>query len=305
MTRRKAWSEVEVSTYLDGALDAPTRQVFDAAITQDDGLRRRVDELREVVALVRAAPLREPPRNYLLTPAMVAETPPKRAVQRRTPLLLMQLATSLTAAAFVVTAGLSFLSRGVSPAMVTQDSAEFGAQVAVTVEVEKVVEVPVIEATSEEKTAETAASPQEEMEFAPLEAPAAPAEGIGGGATAPELAPMVGESVPPAMDAEKAAGDAGGEASPEELRVMALSESVTETVASGDGVSPADAPMPATSESMAETSTTMAQPLAYADDRAGDEVQRKTNVLLPWLPGVLGVVTLILAGGTLWMSRRR
>ena len=305
MTRQKAWSEVEVSAYLDGALDAPTRQAFEAAVARDDNLHRQVDDLRAVVALVRMAPLREPPRNYLLTTGMVAETPPKRAVQRRPPLLWMRLATSLTAAAFVVTAGLSFLSRGISPAMVTQDSAEFGAQIAVTVEVEKAAEGLALEAATEEKLVEQPPAPQQEMEFAPLKASEGSADGLGGGSLAPEPALMAAEVISPTLEAAKAEGDVGKTSPDEQPLRMFSPESVTETVAAGEGMLVDAAPMLATGEDGAETSTTMAQPLAYADDRASDEAQRSVRFPALWLPGVLGIATLILAGVTLWMSRRR
>ena len=305
MTRQKAWSEVEISAYLDGELDAPTRQAFEAAVGRDADLRRQVDALRAVIALVHTAPLREPPRNYLLTPGMVAETSSKRMVQRRTPLLLMRLATSFTAVAFVMTMGLNFLSRGVGPGMVTQDSVEFNVQVPVTVPVEKMVAEPAVEAAVEEKLIEAPPSPQKELEFAPLQAPKAPEEGVGGGEAAPELVLSQSENASPAADAQKVEGDAGGEAMPEGLRAMSLSESVTETTALGEGVMLDATTSPAVAEELPETPIAIEPLMAYADDGAGEPSKASRCFATVWLPGALGVATLVLAGVTLWMSRRR
>ena len=99
------WRDVDVSAYVDGELDPAKQVAFEAALAQNHLLRQKVKEMREVVVLIKAAPLREPPRNYLLTPAMVAtKAPQRRAVQRPgISLLFMRLATSLAAVAFVVT----------------------------------------------------------------------------------------------------------------------------------------------------------------------------------------------------------
>ena len=116
------WRDVDVSAYVDGEFDPAKQVAFEAALAQNHLLRQKVKEMREVVVLIKAAPLREPPRNYLLTPAMVAtKAPQRRAVQRPgISLLFMRLATSLAAVAFVVTAGLTYVQRGVAPGMLTQ-----------------------------------------------------------------------------------------------------------------------------------------------------------------------------------------
>ena len=114
------WRDVDVSAYVDGELDPAKQAAFEAALAQDHALRQKVEKMREVVALVKAAPLREPPRNYLLTPSMVTEKSPQRARHRSMPLLFMRLATSLAAIAFVVTAGLTYMQRGITPMMMSE-----------------------------------------------------------------------------------------------------------------------------------------------------------------------------------------
>ncbi len=118
---RKTWSTVDVSAYLDGELAPEVQVAFETTVSQDPDLQHRVAEMRQVVALMRAVPLRESPRNYLLTPAMVTEAESKpRAQRRRLPLLMMRIATSAAAAAFVVAFGLTLMQRGITPAMLTQ-----------------------------------------------------------------------------------------------------------------------------------------------------------------------------------------
>ena len=294
MIKRKTWSDGEVSAYLDDELDATTREAFETALVQAPDLRRQVDDMREVVALMRTAPLREPPRNYLLTPEMVTETSLKRVERRRTPLLWMRLATSLTAAAFVVTVGLSVVSRGASPAMVTQDNAKIEPLAVGTQEVEKAVEAeapgPVMEAAPSERSAEKAPSPEDEAAFAPLpqDAPAASAfgEGVGGETGEEKAAPMMLEAAPAleesAVDAAKAPPGTPtpeGNAQPETPRVMRYNTTETETVAYEPEL---------------------------ADDREGDVSVQVAQLAPAWLlSGILGVATLVLIGLTIWMSRRR
>ncbi len=130
MTRR-TWSTTEISAYLDGKLASQDRVVFEAQIAQDPALQQRVEKMRDVVAMVQSLPLRQPPRNYLLTPSMVADSKPSPK-QRRLPLLMMRMATSLVALAFVVTFSLTLLQRGMTPSMAGKRSG--GAQEVATMQ---------------------------------------------------------------------------------------------------------------------------------------------------------------------------
>ena len=118
---RKTWSTVDVSAYLDGELTPEVQVAFETTVSQDPDLQHRVAEMRQVVALLRSVPLQEPPRNYILTPAMVADAESKpRPQRRRFPLLMMRIATSVAAAAFVVTSGLTLMQQGITPQLMTQ-----------------------------------------------------------------------------------------------------------------------------------------------------------------------------------------
>ena len=296
MVRQKTWSDVDVSAYLDGELDAATRETFEAAMVRDQALRRQVDDLREVISLMRVAPLREPPRNYLLTPGMVAETSSQPAKRRRTPLLLMRLATSAAAAAFVVTVGLGVVSRGGSPAMVTQQDFEYSIDAATVGEAEKAVEEPMMVemAAPMEENAEKAMEPKQETAIAPLSDQPQPSgamgQGIGGGGQDESTEQRVIETKPVGEemveDAAKEAPEDGGSeggVQPEALSLAAVEPTV---------VTP--------------TVTLEPEPVLYdAVERGSDATVQRAVFPPPWLPGVLGVVTLILVGVTIWMSRKQ
>ena len=120
--RQRAPNAVEISAYVDGMLSPRDVAAFESRMAEDAALRQRVDETRQVVAMMRAMPLRETPRNYLITPSMVAQARPSPA-PRRAPLFAMRLATSLVALAFVVASGLTLLQGGMTPRMALAPSA--------------------------------------------------------------------------------------------------------------------------------------------------------------------------------------
>lgn len=103
----KVWDEADLSAYLDGQLRSDQQAALEADLERDPELQRQVEALRRTAALVQALPLREAPRNYLLTPSMV-KAPEKQSARppRWSNFLVMRLATALSAAAFVVAVGL-------------------------------------------------------------------------------------------------------------------------------------------------------------------------------------------------------
>lgn len=113
---REKWNEADITAYLDNQLPPKLKVAFETALVQNRELRQHVEALRKTRDLLRTIPLRESPRNYLLTPSMVAPPKPIQSSRRRS-IGMMRLATSLTAAAFVLTMGLNVLSRGSAPAM--------------------------------------------------------------------------------------------------------------------------------------------------------------------------------------------
>ncbi len=204
--RQRAPNAVEISAYVDGMLSPRDVAAFESRMAEDAALRQRVDETRQVVAMMRAMPMRETPRNYLITPSMVTQARPSPA-PRRVPLFAMRLATSLVALAFVVTSGLTLLQSGMTPRMAMAPSEapqealveEF---VASTVEVEAEVAALEAPAPAEDemtmKAAEAEATPLAQGMLTPEEALALepmPAEGeatgMGGGVEAPVEAPAV------------------------------------------------------------------------------------------------------------------
>lgn len=280
------WRDVDVSAYVDGELDPTARVAFETALDQDRILRQKVAEMREVVTLMRAIPLREPPRNYLLTSAMVAEKLPQRAQRRPMPLLLMRLATSLAAVAFVVTTGLNVLNRGLTPVMMTEapkvaEEMVVEATVVVSKEVEAVALSAPVMAVEEGARAEKAvveeevavmAAPQETLQ---PETAGNMASGQGAGETAPQPeAPVPGP--PPA-------------AAPQ-------SDGVVEQTAE-DNAGEAQVFTYGSNDTYADTTDAAEQPETVA--------RKALRVPAWWATAILGAVTLLLAGITYWMSRRR
>ncbi len=102
-----SWSDVDLSAYLDGQLSEARRVALEQALAHDAALRARLEELRYTVNLVRAAPLHDVPRNFLLTPSMVSVAPRAHLARRWYP--WTRLATALTAIALVITLGLQAL----------------------------------------------------------------------------------------------------------------------------------------------------------------------------------------------------
>ncbi len=101
---RQLWDDLTLSAYVDGQLNSEDQHALEADMARDATLRRQVQEIQLVVTALREAPLREPPRNFLLTPTMV-DAPQKSAKApqvRRTSLLFTRWATALSAIAFVV-----------------------------------------------------------------------------------------------------------------------------------------------------------------------------------------------------------
>lgn len=327
---RKNWSEGDISAYLDGRLGSEARAAFEADLAHDPTLRQQVAVLRATVALIRAVPLREPPRNYLLTPAMVA-APARRAPQRPRPLLWMRLATSLTAVAFTISLTLNVL-RGMTPAMAPHpmdESAPLSAPAAK--EAAPTAEVLLLEAPAPNEmvvelatTAVVEENPQERTILAPDTAP----PGMGAGTVG-----ETGEGTEIDMGAEPTPGigegTVAGMGAPPEAEQEALPTAVeqpTPMPKAAEGARPAATPAPETQLLAVESTTagadassdlTMTQSVAVEDmtfDTEAETIVASTDGEIyprmsepfppPWVTAILGVVTLILAGTTLWLWRR-
>ncbi len=328
------WREADLMDYLDGRLSPEKRAALQADIIRDPALRLEVKQLEQTVAFTRAVPLREAPRNYLLTPAMVAgpertKSQPARstigAQRRPLSLLLLRLTTAVMAVAFVVTVGLNLwpgtLGMGGATGKVASDRAASPQEEAMFM---------VAEATPQASPTRgvlgTPPSTMDETE-APNEAPApmrmmqTTAEPTPKGdlaeASAPEaaLTPPVSqqeavkvEELPPGMAPPPGAvPEGGGIGGAAEVPAMPMQTTQGLSVGHGTVISDtaegevADRGITETSESeqplMPPPNPSETEPLSPVRPRRAPR-QRW------WLPGILGVITLLLGGATWWLSRR-
>ncbi len=286
-TQQKRWGE-QLSAYLDGELTPAEARALKAEVDEQSHLRQELEEMRMTREVMRAVPLQTPPRNYLLTPSMVAAKKPSQAPalrSRRMPLLLLRLATSLTAIAFVITVGLGYIQNPARPATdlareMPQPEAASIERVESTAPVEMEAEEETFGATQSVTPApEATLSPQEEMALS--EVPDKSEEGMGGGA-----APMPEATAITAIeeaDTEEANGD-----------IAIASEDATEETEAEEEIVPQDDDVLPISPD---------EPEVAAPETPEDRGQR--DAFPPkGLSAVLGVLTLILAAITFWFSRQ-
>lgn len=318
---RKTWSQVEVSAYLDGELTPKHQAALEADMARDPDLHRRVEALRSLTTMVRAVPLRQPPRNYIVTPSMVAEPEPEPA-RRRRPIWVMRLATSLVAAAFVITFGFTLLQQGVTPNLATQSRE--APQVSLMRESEAMSDaaVPEPESTPElagapdavvEQEAPAAAemaeestplSPEDEMAFAPMPEAGESAEdmeglGVGGGGDAPA------EQEIEQPEAEEAAAEKPAAEEPAEppMALVAPAEPEEETPVE-DAEVVKSAPPEAVEETQAPAEAPVPPPQDAGDGERRTAARPPRSVPLGVTIG-LGIATVILTAVTIWLSRRQ
>lgn len=322
---KRTWKDTDLSAYMDGELDPETAQALETRLAEDPALQQRLDQLVEVSTLVRAVPMREPPRNYLLTEAMVAEPAPapERRSGFRLPLWAMRLATSLTAAAFVISLSLSLVQQGLSPRMMMEESAgqpqtemmKLDAESTATVgvqalELESEEAAPVEEAPAEPLPTPMPQATLTAQEKMALEAmpggPGVEQEGRGGGGE-PPVAPEAASEEEAVADAPandtSEAGAAEGEAAEVEVAEAEVA----------DAVSPSPTPEPAQPEIAAQEAPA-ATPRTLGQDEAlppppAPPVETPESAPRPnrwrWLAAVMGTLTAVLGALTIWTSRNR
>jgi hypothetical protein len=339
---RERWSEADITAYLDGQLERERLAAFEKALARSNDLRQRVNRLRKTLALLRETPLRATPRNYLLTPSMVVDSKPVRQAHPRS-LGFMRLATSLTAAAFVVTLGLNVLSRGYAPTtlMKQEESLQLmesveGMQEGTGEEIIRESETPLVMMAADTPTLE--AEPVQEETLA-VEKPAAEMEG-----EAPASEEVM-EAAPPAdVEAGDAIGVGGGEAQPEAplaeeaLKVAPEYAVETDEAANTEGEAVQPEPLDVQEVPGEEGGHLGAVEGDESERTIGEEAKDETGELIPgeevraltspvteqdevqsrnlfwslartnmpgWIPLSLGVITLLLLGVTLIISFRR
>ena len=320
---REFWSDTELSAYLDGQL-APRRKAELAAdLTRDAALQRRLDELRWTVALLQTHPLREAPRNYLLTPAMVRK--PQRQIRRRPALLWLRMATALSTAAFVIVVGLQLVGGGgVGSLPPAAEKALEIQEVAVEMPTEA---PPVIEAESlglEEEAAPEA--PTEAPAEVPTEAPSATEETVFGqekeappeAVAVPTAAPMEGAVEETDAAVENRAGNeyaqptataeaAVGVALPlpgvtESIGICAVGEEAEEC---NGGTTEEQPPQEEAATPLPDAATEDETHLTAEDHEEWGAAARGNAAGQWWVALLLGICTLGLGGATWWFSRRR
>lgn len=305
----RTWNDADLYAYLDEEMNAERSEALESDLANNEALRQRLDKLRLTLAFVKEVPLQEEPRNYILTPSMVEEPEPEPepATQRRPLLLVMRLATTLSALAFVVMVGLQInMSLAPQPAALPQEEAlllereqPVEENAAAVEEEAEVMEAP--QEAAEEETA--AATPTAAAEMAAVEeaereseektggtAPTwdegegGAAEGLGGGGA--PLEPEI-EEAPPEEDvgicgvgdtSEECAGDV--EEAPE-----VLAEEAT-----GSEVEPVPTVVAEETEDATSAETVPAR-------------SRPTWQL--WLAIAFGLSTVVLGITTWWLTRRR
>jgi anti-sigma factor RsiW len=288
---QKRWNTTEVSAYLDGALDPRQQVAFETQMDQDPALQRRVEEMRQVVALMQTVPLRQPSRNYLLTPSMVTER--KQVTKtRRPPLLMMRLATSLVAVAFVISFSLNVLQssnllRGaMSPMSQAQPEATLlldgGAGDA---EVSLAPEAPLVALEAEAP---------EVMATQIVEEPAA----LAAPPLAEELAERVAEGEVLGMG-EVVSDELTAESAESMLGVLAISEEdMVEEDATVEALKVPEAAR------QAPTADSGAFESVAEEEIGAMQALNDRRITAPWITVVLGLATAILTAITIWQSRR-
>ena len=216
------WEDADLYAYLDEELNARRAEALESALKQNKDLRQRLDELRLTLTLMQDTPLREAPRNYLLTPSMVKETAPEPAPERRRPLLFaMRLATTLSALAFVVMIGLQVnVSLAPRPDTMTEEAMLVERRLETEKPLEEQEEVAMMEAPAEEAPMEEPAPTEE-----PALTPTAAAEemAVEEATEEPEESEMEETGAAPAWDESEGGapqglggGEITGEAPPDE-----------------------------------------------------------------------------------------
>jgi hypothetical protein len=338
---RERWSEADITAYLDGQLERERLAAFEKALARSSDLRQRVNGLRKTLALLRETSLRPTPRNYLLTPAMVADSKPVRQARPRS-LGFMRLATSLAAAAFAITMGLNVLNRGYAPTsfMKQEESLQLmesveGMQEGTGEEIIRETEAPLMMMAADTPTLEVEPVQEETLEVekpaAEMEGEAPPSEevmeaapqagvevgdtvGVGGGEAQPEVPPAEEAlKVAPgaAVETDEGASTEGETVQPEPFEVQEVpEENIEQGAIEADGSEQiiGEEPKDETGEVIPPEEVRALVPPVIEQDEVQSQnlVWRLARTSMPgWIPLSLGVMTLLLLGVTLIISIRR
>ena len=288
-----------LSAYIDGALSPRERARLEKQLAEDPALRARLEALRRTVALVRELPPVPAPRNFLLSPGMVAQPArPLSPARRLAPALTF--ATAISGILCVVLLVANLTTAGLVEPMAAPVPLARG------VETTSVAEVAMADTavTPEDTPSLLRAFPTEEAPAASLAMPSESAT--------PEVpwlgieTPSIIEELPPgAMGGAGGIGGGGANwggaapAGPEPRGIEGAPSPwpETETPSLGIAAAPEEtipATLPPEAKVVLPTPTPEAVPIS------------ETASLSSWLPvGGLALLTLALAVMTVWAWRAR
>lgn len=191
-----------LSAYLDGELSPEEEAWLEERLVTDPELQQQLESLRQTVALVRDLPQVEPPRNFLLSPSMVAPPrEPRERPVRRWLAPALSFATAVSALLCAAVLGASLLTGGLAGDRLLQQE-----PLGVAME-EEAEATPEAVATA---PAELGEAPEEEA----VEAPAA----IEASPTPSNLSPSAGAPTPLA-ETDRAEGEAAPTPTPAETGI--------------------------------------------------------------------------------------
>jgi len=118
----KIW--VQVSSYLDGELSTREKEKFEQKLHTHEDLRHAVKQMRQTRAMIRSIPHQRVPRNFTLSPSMVAARQPRSRIL----VPALSFASAFAALAALVLVALITL-RGFNPLAASHRSAAENAQI--------------------------------------------------------------------------------------------------------------------------------------------------------------------------------
>jgi hypothetical protein len=98
-----------LSAYLDGRLGGAEKAALEARLNKEENLRRELEEIRTVRDSLRGLPLHQPPRSFILTPAMAGKPAGKPPVFSP---LRLAIGSALATLALVCVLTVDVFSRG-------------------------------------------------------------------------------------------------------------------------------------------------------------------------------------------------
>ena len=322
--------QAEISAYVDGLMSPTEQAQFEETMVVNSTLHQSVRQQQAIKQALRQLPAIPAPRNFTLTSEMVSQTQPTASWFRKP-----MLQTGLALAAFILIAGITFITLQSSPSQETvaqvenmpQGSAGDSANGATSAEsptlAEATIEIPANDMAAEDAifeesdiVADSAADGADSVDLAdaPLNGESESREDVGG---------MDDNSQNYALPTTESSGEAEAEAfadlaSADEVPPLSTTQLVPET-----NISPTSAPVTDATKSSAPTvelvsprttettesrvviAPTVAQPTPLVPAENAPPVTDSPSSVPVWLKlGIAGILLLIAITLLLWVSRR-